>query len=654
MVGSQARQDPQIAEEAEPDARTKGRKQNQKAKPGGRNKTMKKLFAFAISAALLFSYIPAGPASAAAGTSTASGSSSASAASGTSAASGPDLKDATIVVDRAQSFGEMDYESGEFEYDDSGVTLPGKRLASASLPSKYDLREQGRVTAVKDQTPRDFCWAFASIASVESNLITNGIASRSVDLSEAHLAYFALHGKSSKVSKYAGGDTCFSSNDMTHFYTPGATLVRGYGAVSESSMPFSLLSTGDPIPAKYTAETCMLRSDYEIDSVYYVSAATTTEAYDKAAMATVKELIMKNGAVATKMDFPDSRDWADTFGSTKPNELEAYYSDSEYPNHAVTVVGWDDSFDDFTMENRPTGPGAWIIKDSYGTELHGDGYFYISYYSPCLSQFVSFTAQKNSRPEMYQYDGTGPCDGNLYSPSLIRGANRFTARSDVMLDHVTTFTPAAGCRVNIKIYAARNGSAPASGTKLYDRTFTKKYAGFTRTVLGKKIGIPKGMKFSVIVTAKTPSGKYYIPFEVQDIENKGSRPAPAVSGQSYIMAGGKWKPIDYSSVLSSGDEYYRVFNATVKALGRKAGTETQKIKVKTVRKVKRGKSIKLKAKRTKGSGRLVYQSSKPGVATVTSKGTVKAKKKGTVKITVYALPTSGHRSVKKVVKVKVR
>lgn len=54
------------------------------------------------------------------------------------------------------------------------------------------------------------------------------------------------------------------------------------------------------------------------------------------------------------------------------------------PNHAVSVVGLDDSFpkEYFTEINgkRPEHDGAWILKNSYGTSYGSDGGFtYVSY-----------------------------------------------------------------------------------------------------------------------------------------------------------------------------------------------------------------------------------------------------------------------------------
>lgn len=97
-----------------------------------------------------------------------------------------------------------------------------------------------------------------------------------------------------------------------------------------------------------------------------------------------------------------------------------------------------------------------------------------------------------------------------------------------------------------------------------------------------------------------------------------------------------------------------MYNALVKAFGYHGGKKAQKITGKTTVKMKKGKKLKLKAKRSKGNGKLIYKVSDPRKATVSAKGVVKAKKKGTVKITIYALPTATCKSAKKTVKITIK
>ena len=562
-----------------------------------------------------------------------------------------------------ETMGKMDDGSGSYLYDEPEVTIP-RATGLTTLPGKYDLRDLGRATGIKNQQPYNCCWAFATISSLESSLITRGIAGKTIDLSEGHLAWYTLHGRSSDViSKYAGRDTCASSSEMTNYYNAAATLARGYGAVLESDMPYSVYHPHDySQDPSYHNEKKMVQSRYELQDAIFISANTTVDQYDEKAYAAVKELIMKNGVVASKITFPDPGDptnnWVTVFGSNKPNELETYYNKDDYANHAVSIVGWDDDFNDFKCEEKPAGPGAWIVKDSYGDIIHGDGYFYVSYYSPSMSQFISFVGQKKSGRQTYQYDGVGVGDFALSQDAAISASNCFTARDDLLIDQVMTFTPQADCSVNIKIYVAKNGTDPVSGTKLFEKTFQVKYSGYNRINLGKKLGVPKGLDFSVVITTKTPDKKYFVPFELQDKEDPVNNPAVVLKGQSYICINNKWSEITRdTSVEDKYEEYtytYRMYNALVKAFGYHGGKKAQKITGKTTVKMKKGKKLKLKAKRSKGNGKLIYKVSDPRKATVSAKGVVKAKKKGTVKITIYALPTATCKSAKKTVKITIK
>ncbi len=82
---------------------------------------------------------------------------------------------------------------------------------------------------------------------------------------------------------------------------------------------------------------------------------------DKKAVSIVKQALIDYGEVA--VDYDSS---VDSVSST-------FYSDKieSLPNHAVTIVGWDDNFskDNFSKDGKTAPPedGAWLVKNSWGS-----------------------------------------------------------------------------------------------------------------------------------------------------------------------------------------------------------------------------------------------------------------------------------------------
>lgn len=78
----------------------------------------------------------------------------------------------------------------------------------------------------------------------------------------------------------------------------------------------------------------------------------------------IKEHIVENGGVYTAIKAPD-------IGNFKFNPFNGalYHNNEEYPNHAVTIIGWDDNYSKDNFVSKPERDGAWIVKNSYGTEM---------------------------------------------------------------------------------------------------------------------------------------------------------------------------------------------------------------------------------------------------------------------------------------------
>ena len=74
-------------------------------------------------------------------------------------------------------------------------------------------------------------------------------------------------------------------------------------------------------------------------------------------------------------------------------------------NHCVTIVGWDDDFNNFSKDAPES--GAWLIANSYGTNYSKDenGYFWVSYYDPSLCEYYTFEGvSADTYQTIFQYD----------------------------------------------------------------------------------------------------------------------------------------------------------------------------------------------------------------------------------------------------------
>ena len=82
--------------------------------------------------------------------------------------------------------------------DGSASAQGNTSLQTEDLPEKYDSRDYGYITPVKNQGDYNTCWAFGTAASCEAYMIKHGVhvgengpvADQSLNLSEYHLAYY--------------------------------------------------------------------------------------------------------------------------------------------------------------------------------------------------------------------------------------------------------------------------------------------------------------------------------------------------------------------------------------------------------------------------------------------------------------------------------
>ncbi len=413
--------------------------------------------------------------------------------------------------------------------------LRGQQLwpfSAQTYATSYDLREQNKLTTVKDQEQYGTCWAFASYGSLESALMPN----ESWDFSEGNMAN--RHGFDADI------------NDGGSHITATAYLARWEGPVTEADDPY-------PLPDIIPTSPAGLSVKKHVQEVLFLPARG-----DSSDNNNIKQSIITYGAVYTAIYYDNN-----CYNST---HSAYYYNGTEISNHAITVVGWDDNYSRANFTDVPPGDGAFIMRNSWGTGWAEDGYFYISYYDSNIGIYNTVFNNAESSTNyynIYQYDPLGLVGNYGYSSTTGWFANIFTAASAESLKAVGFYTGALDSSYEIYIYKDV-GSDPIGGTPAATKTGTIAIAGYHTIVLDSIIPVASGQKFSVVVKLTTPGFDYPISYEYPYYNETDSQwyssKATSEPGQSYVSPDGtSWS--DITTITPTADINYAEANVCLKA-----------------------------------------------------------------------------------------
>ncbi|MBR6172807.1 MAG: hypothetical protein IKQ49_06505 [Eubacterium sp.] len=494
------------------------------------------------------------------------------------------------------------------------------------------------------------------------DLQVEGINTDTLDLSEKHLAWFAKStiddpddpqygegmvyraGKKDGGRLSIGGRTFFAtglfasgmgpvmdmdtSSDGEEYYGfryHGKEKLVDYGILDENGK-FKRDENGDRIisvapesdPPEGMTPFCYSASDdwsiddqykwyqsYKLKESFILPSPANTEGEEREkAINAIKEQLVNIRGVGIGFS-ADNSSPSDTDGSAKEtkylsNNWAHYTYDDSRPNHAVTIVGWDDNYpkenfrhpikgmseEEAYALSTPEHDGAWLVKNSWGsserdfpdkgpgwgaykgqdvpgsdyeiTENVQTGYFWISYDDKSVSgvEAVSFDQVTTEDYLIYQHDYMPVVSVNsAYLSDETKMANVFEADEDGRIRQVSCQTTAPGTKVHYEVYRL-NGDAgdPADGTLLAELDRTYKYGGFHKETLEEAPAIRKGQRFSVVVTQITPDDKYTISIqESPGIESARTAIGMGMDvvytvgvinkGESLFYAGGKWNDL---------------------------------------------------------------------------------------------------------------
>ena len=373
-------------------------------------------------------------------------------------------------------------------------------IASYALyPGTYNANEERFVTEVKNQRNTSLCWAFSLASNLETSLLTR--EQKYYDLSEEQLAYFWAN----RVNDPLGN----TPNDkitrtQSNYHGTGNGRVASFFLSTWSGM-----TTEEKVPFQSSAVTWP-------DSLAYDTSAYMEDAiFSQYTVERTKQLLMEYNSVSAMIYMLDNYYYPDTASYSCPQ--------SGLVNHAVTIVGWDDTYskENFPSASGVNNDGAWIVKNSYGKNWGKNGYFYLSYEDKSITNLVSNTAVTTpAYPNNYFYDGAAAGTVTFPGSTINNGyyvSNIFKATAgngkDEELGEIVTAVPQDNTDFQIQVYTdLKNTSDPTSGTPAYAEPvdYTQPLAGIHTIHLNTPVKIPQGTFYSVVIKIPDGSNKFYV------------------------------------------------------------------------------------------------------------------------------------------------
>ncbi len=420
----------------------------------------------------------------------------------------------------------------------------------SQLPTAYDMRNLGVITAVKDQGLDGMCWAFATLGAAESYLLCNemtSLAETELDLSEEQVGYY-LYTPDPQPLSPTYYDAILQKNKGA---TGGNALHASFflstvGIQEEQYLPYQGYITNHSEYQRYTSAYRMTGSE--------MIMRVRTESERNA----IKSRILQNGSIYV------------AFHSNLLNYYDngtsyAYYqSDYTYygANHAVLIVGWDDHYakENFDPKHQPATDGAWLVKNSWGDGKLDDGYFWISYADESLGEYSTFTFEpRETSGNIYFYDNAGY--STAYSFDAV--ANVFRAEEDETLSRVGFYQCSANGtnpQYTIQVYRLQDDTnGPTDGDLLLETTGRSGYFGYQEIPLPETISLQKGERFSVVLSLQTTAGKNgYLTVEEDYTAAAYTMQFSAQAGQSYILEQNSTSWVDATTMRGDKGNFHNV------------------------------------------------------------------------------------------------
>jgi len=358
------------------------------------------------------------------------------------------INNITVIFDENQKFNKKTYNTTlTVRLDDenlSKIIIPlyafNTTQFDTNLPSSYDARDYGYNTSVKAQKSSGSCWAFSAASTLEAVL-----------KKDTGIQYdFSVNNFKNIMKRYSfTGDITSQPDDGGALITAINYFVNWLGPVNDTYDPY------DP----NSLMSMRYNISYKVKDVYMPKSNNLTSL-----ITNIKTLVYNQAAMAVTYYSSDDKD--------------VYNTNKKNSDHAVSIIGWDDNYSrykfvDSVTSTNPEGDGAFLVKNSWGSDWGYDGYFYISYYDSSLyhssKYFYSFLVDnKDDYYNIYQYDSAAEMIGSVLGGRWVK--HNYIARTDEAISAVGTYILnksdyKLNVYVNDKLKYSQNGTINLTGYK---------------------------------------------------------------------------------------------------------------------------------------------------------------------------------------------
>lgn len=354
--------------------------------------------------------------------------------------------------------------------------------------SKYDGRDYGIITPVKDQGDSNLCWAYSSIAASEANILRQNIGdadASSLSLNPVAAAYRSFRRESDPLSNTDGD---WKSGDYT----------KATGNPLNVAKLFSMW--WGPVAGNQANIDPFANPSYRFENAFYIPE---NKSNPDEGIGMVKKAIAEYGAV--------------TFQYNNLRECTYYNPKNESGSgsspHACTIIGWDDNIPASKfIPGAAERDGGWLVKNSYKS----CEYFWLSYDNTSSSIYAFTYAAKDKYDYNYFYDGSLN-DFSLRKDKVI--ANVFQAKKGgtngkaELIKAVNVGVQGENVTVEVEIMKNLDypfngqGNVPVSGGQSAGTTAkTFEHGGYVTVELKDPVRVDPNEWFSVIVRVSNSAG----------------------------------------------------------------------------------------------------------------------------------------------------